>query len=75
MDKFKFVERPKKRKIGAFTHALRETARTGKALRVPRRQSLGGNYPFFKKEGFQLRSQREGEWLLIWLELLKEKRK
>ena len=69
---FEVVARPGPRvrdKTG-LTSALRRTAITGQAVRLPdRKQLIGGTYiTTLRAEGLRVRQRRDGDHLIVWAE-------
>ena len=62
---------------GALPRALRESAGTGKVVRVPAGKPHGTYYTLLKGQGWRVHSRTKGEYKYLWLEPLddqKEKR-
>ena len=59
---------PRRLILAGFTERLIATADTGKAILVPDRSRLTGNYSFLRYKGFLLRSVRTPEGIAAWCE-------
>ena len=59
---------PRAKRTGMM-QALRETATTGKAVRILRDGPLGGGYgTALREQGYALHEQRDGDYVIAWCE-------